>query len=398
VRSSGPNSPPPINRLTPKDSTSVRPPSNEGDGGGTGASSKATLSRELSDLLVELSIAMQKHAIYPPGHPLLDVAVDGVVNKLAHLLVNRSSLSLGIARRQLIIEGVGTDPEHPLLKELAGRLHKHGLGAIKITKGFARDELADALATIAVDPSRIARPLGDVAGTLSERWHHIRLYPLNYERLQLLYEGTDESEDRLRRPGSTKAAQLWVGMARAAMMLDDESEVDDKSLNPLAVAEAIDKRPQEQAYDQVIVGYLLQIAEELKRTGGQPESIELQKRISELVKQLSPASLQKLLQMGGDRAQRRQFLLNASQGMTVDAVVDLVQAASTEERQTISHSMMRLFSKLSRFAENDPDRARRANADASAREHISKMIAEWNLDDPNPTAYGKVLQQMALSG
>ena len=41
--------------------------------------SKATLSRELSDFLVELSIAMQKHAIYPGGHPMLVQAIDGVM-------------------------------------------------------------------------------------------------------------------------------------------------------------------------------------------------------------------------------------------------------------------------------------------------------------------------------
>jgi DNA polymerase III delta subunit len=79
-----------------------------------------------------------------------------------------------------------------------------------------------------------------------------------------------------------------------------------------------------------------------------------------MVKQLSPRALKKLLEMGGDLAQRRQFLLNASQGMTVEAVMDLVQAAATDSKQTISHSMMRLFSKLSKYAENDAEKLRDA--------------------------------------
>jgi hypothetical protein len=362
------------------------------------APTKAALSRELSDFLIELSIAMQKHAIYPSGHPLLNNTVDGVMRKIVSLLVDRDSLSIGIARRQLIIEGVGTDPNHPLLKELAGRLHKHNLGAVKFSQGLTREELGDALDTIAVDAGRDAQPLGDRATELSEKWANVRLYPLNYERLELLYEGKDaEGEAHIsRRGGSAKAAQLWVGMARAAMMLDENTEMDEKSSNPLVVAEAIDKnRQQEQAYDQVIVGYLLQIADELKKQGGTPEAIELQKRISELVKQLSPETLKKLLHMGGDMGQQRQFLLNASQGMTVEAVLDLVRASATDGRQTISHSMMRLFSKLSKYAETDDDPVRRANAESSVREHMQKLITEWNLDDPNPTAYGKVLQTMA---
>lgn len=360
----------------------------------------ATLSRELSDFLVELSIAMQKHAIYPVGHPLLNHAVDGVMRKIALLLVDRQSLSIGIARRQLIIEGVGTDPEHPLLKELAGRLHKHHLGAIKFSKGMEREELGDALSTIAVDPERSeGEALGDKADELSVRWANVRLYALNYERLQLLYEGNDtEGDIRVKRgAGNARAAQLWVGMARAAMMLDEDAELDSDAMNPLVIAEAIDKRQQEEAYDQVIVGYLLQIADELKKQDGGREALDLQKRISDLVKQLSPATLKKLLQMGGDHGQRRRFLLNASQGMTVDAVLDLVNASAADGKQSISHSMMRLFSKLSNYAENDSDAMRRAHAESSVREHMTKLISEWNLDDPNPTAYGRVLQHMASS-
>jgi hypothetical protein len=358
--------------------------------------SKATLSRELSDFLVELSIAMQKHAIYPVGHPLLNAAVDGVLRKIALLLVDRDSLAIGIARKQLIIEGVGTDPNHPLLKELSGRLHKNGLGAIKFSQGLTADDLRDALATIAVDPGRGGDPLGDKTDELNERWGSVRLFPLSYDRLQLLYEGRDsEGEDRIARSGSAKAAQLWVGMARAAMMLDPTAELNEEATSPHLVAEAIDSKQQEKAYDQVIVGYLLQIAEELKNNGGTPEALELQKRISDLVKGLSPAAIRRLLEMGGDEQQRRQFLLNASQGMTVEAVLDLVQATTTEGRQTISHSMMRLFSKLSKYAATDSDPMRRANAEASVREQMTKLISEWNLDDPNPTAYGKALQKLS---
>jgi hypothetical protein len=57
--------------------------------------------------------------------------------------------------------------------------------------------------------------------------------------------------------------------------------------------------------------------------------------------------------------------------------------------------MMRLFSKLSRFAENDSDAKRRAAADDNVREQMGKLINEWKLDDPNPTAYGKALQKLA---
>src|SRR5687767_10624071 len=234
----------------------MKPPAyldEEGGEGGFGANrTKATLSRELSDFLVELSIAMQKHAIYPAGHPLLNTAVDKVMKNVALLLVDRDSLSIGIARKQLIIEGVGTDPNHPLLKELSTKLHKHNLGAIKFSAGLTAEELADALSTIAVEPDRDDDPLGLHAEELSEKWQYVRLYPLNYDRLELLYAGNSvEGEERILKRGTPKSAQLWVGMARAAMMLDDDANLDAEAINPLMVAEAIDGRQAEKAYDQV---------------------------------------------------------------------------------------------------------------------------------------------------
>jgi len=70
------------------------------------------------------------------------------------------SLSIGVARRQLIIEGVATDPLNPVLKELAQRLHKHHVGALKFVRGIGRDELAEALAALALDPIRTEKPIG----------------------------------------------------------------------------------------------------------------------------------------------------------------------------------------------------------------------------------------------
>src|SRR2546422_9739134 len=86
------------------------------------APEKAALSRELADFLIELSIALHKHAMYPEGHPSLAPAAAGVTRRAEHLFEERTTLALGVARQQLVIEGVATDAKNPLLSELAGRL------------------------------------------------------------------------------------------------------------------------------------------------------------------------------------------------------------------------------------------------------------------------------------
>jgi hypothetical protein len=349
------------------------------------------LSRELADFLVEFSIALQKHAIYPTGHPLLTGAVDGVTRRLDSLLVDRMSLAIGVARRQLVIEGVATDPSHPLLQELAGKLHRHHLGAVKFSRGLDRVELADALATLGAEATRDAEPLGLKAAEVSARWNHVRIFPLTYDRLELLDQRPNEPKDESQMRAS-RAAELWVGLARAALMADAAN--DDAELEPSVVAKAIDEHAREQAYDQVIVGYLLQIAQEIKVTQGK-EAIALQRRVSNMVSALNPETLKRLLEMGGDVQQRRRFVLDAAQGMTVEAVVDLVKAAADAEGQAVSNSFIRMLSKLALHARADEEGGRRRLAEGALREQVVRLLGQWSEKDPNPQAYRLALERMS---
>ena len=359
----------------------------------------ATLSRELADFLVELSITLNKHAIYPQSHPLLDVAVDGVANRLAALFVgDRDSLSIGVARRQLIIEGVATDPSNPVLKELAQRLHEHHVGAVKFVRGIGRDELAQALAGLSADPVRSEKPIGLDTEHVGDLWPHVRFFPLTYDRLQLIEDDPTAQAPSAEQMKAGRGTQLWIGLARAALVSDTSDPAgptndadENSSLEPATVARAIDEHQREEAYDQVIVGYLLQIGEELRTAEG-PEAAGLQRRVSRLVGSLKESTLERLLEMGGDKAQRRKFLLDASQGVTVEAVIDLVKAASAAEGQTVSHSMLRMLSKLAHHPSSGGPRAR---TDPTLRDVMRRLVDDWTLDDPNPEAYRQALQTMS---
>ena len=81
----------------------------------------------MGEFLSELSIALHKHAMYPEGHPSLAPAAAGVARRAGDLLQERPTLSLGVARNQLIIEGVATDPKEfdpELVKAFTGMMRK----------------------------------------------------------------------------------------------------------------------------------------------------------------------------------------------------------------------------------------------------------------------------------
>src|SRR5690349_13581074 len=107
-------------RVTPEQSLSVPPDS--------GAHALATTQvpatgatgrdpqppRELSQFLMDMSIALHRRAMYPAGHPALQPALERLTRRAAALFENRPRFAVGIAPDQLVIDGVATDLKQPL--------------------------------------------------------------------------------------------------------------------------------------------------------------------------------------------------------------------------------------------------------------------------------------------
>ncbi len=64
------------------------------------AAQQASLSRELSEFLIELSIGVHRYAMYPAGYPSHEPVLDNIIRRLIELFVNRTSVSIGVAARQ----------------------------------------------------------------------------------------------------------------------------------------------------------------------------------------------------------------------------------------------------------------------------------------------------------
>jgi len=352
---------------------------------------KASLSGELSDFLIEFSAALQKHAMYPPGHPVLLPAAEAVFSRLSLLLSSHGSLSIGIAREQLIIEGVATDSSHALLRSLADRLHHHELGAITFAEGVSRPEIADILNLISEEPERTGRPLGREPDEVLKGRAHVRLSPVRYDSLKL--RGGSGTGGRERGGSAESRAHLWVGLAQAALAARMDAAAEAGAYDPAEVARAIDEQSGEQGYDQIIIGYMVQIADDLKDADPLEEN-SLRERFSELLGRLQPETLQRLLRMGGDVRQRQEFLDNAARGVAVDAVLELVTAAAEDRQSDISRWMMQLLGKMARHARAEGHSVR-YRADESLRDQVRLLLSGWKLENPNPSEYEQTLGRIS---
>jgi hypothetical protein len=348
---------------------------------------RVTLARDLSDLLVEFSLALGHQSAYPPGHPMLAAAAERLTHALTGVLARRSTLTLGIAKRQFVIDGVTTDPANGLLGNLAQRFHRHRVAALRFDRGITQGEITGLLAAIGTDPRREPGPLG-LQPPSARTWSNAEVYPAQYSRLELS-EGPADSENE-----SGTEVQLWLELARAALPDGTETDLAGSS-HPGVLAAAINRRIREVSYDQTVVSYLVRVAEEVA-VGETVEQAWLRRRLSRLIASLDPAALERLLQVGGTDIHRRKLVLAASQTLAADAVLKVIQAAGESSGRTISDNLMLLLGKLAQHAETGIPEVAPA-ADTALRENVGRLVSDWDLEDPNPEAYASVLQHMVRS-
>jgi hypothetical protein len=351
------------------------------------------LDHELSTFLIQLSAALQKSGAYPPAHPLVAVATEGVLANLSTLLEQRASLSIGIARTQLLIEGGASDPSQPVLRDLAQRLHRQQLGGLTFVQGVQLDELAGLLRYLGGDLARGQSTI-DVAGRAElQQWRHILLHPQAFDQLQLAAEGADEEVHE------AKLMRLWTELTSVALgraFGEEEVPEEESPSDAAAVARAIEAQPREPAYDRAVVRQLLALSREARSGKGAP-SLAVQRQLAELMRNLQPQTLVHLLTFAADAIQRRQLVREVSSTMPVAAVLELVRASAEATQQNISHSLLRMLSKLATNAEAGGGRESAA-ADETLREMMMELLEGWVLEDPNPTAYPGMLQSFSSAG
>jgi hypothetical protein len=327
--------------------------------------------------------------MYPGGHPSLALAERRVLERLTPLLRDKGQIAIGVAAEQLVVEGIATDSKNHLLRGLAQRLHDQRLAGFRLHTGITGDEITGFIERLAHDPKIPgAEPL-TIPGTTTTKWPHISAYRQSYERLELV-----EDEEALTDRKMPKAAQLWLALAQAAMMTEDGDAVGvDTDPNDIAKAINARSRASEQAFEQVVVGYLLQIAEELKASQSDDARV-LRARVSRLVRALSPDAIRRLLEMGGNLAHRYAFMNDAAEGMAVEAVLTLTMAAAEVQQKAISKPLLRLLIKLASHSRRGPVNVR-PTSDRAFRDNIHDLIDGWYLPDPTSADYAKVLDKLA---
>jgi hypothetical protein len=343
------------------------------------------LPRELTDFLVELANAINKHSMYPDGHPVLQTVAETMARTLGALFKERPAVAIGVSPTQLIVAGHSTDSSYGIMRDLAGRLHRRNIGAVKLYRGAEPGEIVEWLRVVARDSE--SAPDG---APRERRWPHIRMHPVSYSQLELIGGPGDGGGT------GSWAASLWMKLAGTALDATVDAE---EAASPDALARAIDARHGDAAYGQRITGELNDLLDACRARGG-AEAMALESRISRLIGAMAPETLERLVSLEPNEAERKRFVMEMSQAMAVDAVLDLVQAAANASGRSISPALVQLLSKMASYSQEGGAESR-GKAELAFRQQVRSLIEgweEWDHEDPTPTEYQRTLDRLAVAG
>jgi hypothetical protein len=337
---------------------------------------REALPLSVSACLTQLSVTLHKYRAYPVGHPMRVEARENTLRLLEAALSDRSTLRIGVARRQLLVDDQATDSGQPVLRELAERLHRRQIGAVVFRSGLTAEELEPAIDRLNANPR-----LGSVSPDWSVIGPHVELIALSYTSLALAPAGAAPA-------GGPSADELWTELARLAMVPDAQLGHGGSEL----VARAMAARGNDPAFWSSILPALERFG---RKSTAQPgaEGAEARRGLTALLDAIPRETLIAILGIKLDTPEGIARLLDASEWLALPALLDMIEEASKASGQSVSHFLLRLMRKLSERGGSSG--AGDAVADLGVREGIRSLLSGWTLADPNPWAHTQLLEQLS---
>lgn len=347
-------------------------------------------------LLTRFAGTLNRRRAYSPSHPIVVAAEEQLLEAATTALRGRSTLSIGIARNELLVDGELWDVKNGTARELANRLHRRGVGAMAIEAGLTLDDLREALTWLAREPGG-ANDVPPASGGL-----HITRTA--YDLLVL---------DDAIRDAQSAIASLWRTLAEvtgiyaerheqmaqdAAIaaeyaglpLLFDEEPAGDHGFDTDAILDALRDTITDDAVARRTAVALLELTNSGVSTTPQGRDL-IGEQLLTLLERLGHQSLRPLVKGLADGARQQQFVSEVVGVLPVSEAVTWLEVAATASEQQISHQMLRLMSKLSTVAVDRGDR----RSDTAFRDAAREIVKNWSLADPNPADHAALLDRIA---
>ena len=348
----------------------------------------------MQQFMMRFAGALNRRRAYAPTHPMVLAAEALWLDATQTALSHRSTLAIGVARHELLVDGVPYDARSSVARELAGRLHRRGVGSITFEAGLSIVDVRDALGWMAREPGG-----ADDTPPANGRLHITRTA---YDLLIL---------DDAIRDAQSAIASLWrvlaevtgiqpdlAAQAAAAMpeefaglpLIDEETPDGTIGFDTDAILTRLRDRLKESAVARRTAVALMELTNHGVATSDDGRAL-IGAQLLSLLERLGRAALNPIVKSLADTAAQQRFVSQTIDVLPIADAVSWLDTAAAANGQQISHSLLRLMSKLSTVAADRGDVA----SDSAFRDAARDLVDGWTLADPNPVQHVELLDRIA---
>ena len=312
---------------------------------------------------------------------MVAAADHALTSALQERLAVDPTLSLAVAKRDLLVNGERLAPPSAVAEQIASRLHRAGIGAVRFHHGVTREAVTEFLRLVTRRPTdpTIDQPLPELTGIAMGR--------LTYAELGL----ADERSLR------TETAQLWQTLAQRLLAAvgpdgradDSDDDGDDADSAPTRLGAALSHATRSEAAARQAFDALDGLADRVT-LAPHPVRDTIGERLQALLSATDQGAIVATLR-SASRGARARLVSNVVEVLPAAAVVRWLHAASQASGHDLSPHLLRLLSKMSVHF-----RGRRPDAEVDAlRETAKALVNGWELAEPNPEEHATLLDTLA---
>ncbi|GAB4165030.1 MAG: HEAT repeat domain-containing protein [Geothermobacteraceae bacterium] len=354
--------------------------------------------RVLTRFVYALNIARQHTLSYPDDHPLVRKSSLALTGLLENLLEFRDSLTLGIARDSLLVEGSVLEERNPVFRKLAGELFDRGVAALTFRSGLQTGELLRFLRLAVERPEQLQERGGLPQVCREVGLDHIDVLGIDYRSLGVTEEESIGASDADLE--EYKAASIWdrfVGGLVEGSLDPEGGETRTSNIDPRVVADYLSRKQQGgddnflASYEETITSFLRELDQEGRSHLHRTESME---KLGDFVSNLSPELRRQFLSSTFNTLERNEEIAEeVISHLSSDALFQALQDVN-DKRLTIPPTVMNLLGKLSQHAEAPTGDHEQILSSAELGEHLRSLFREDDPDRYVPGTYQHLLHSI----
>lgn len=343
--------------------------------------------REYTELLSRLHLALKNIQLYPSGHNLLQAKLADAYQALAHILLRKRRLFLGVARDTFTYAGSHIGEGSTACTAFAKVLSRHEIASISFSKGISQHSLLLFLKTVGVLPEQRATGTNILQEISSLNITHLQVELIDYSYFAHNVHGDADS-----------APLTWLTfsqkLASGVLEHSDEHKVTGsrpKAIAPKTLAATINK--QIGNHPQILQKFSSLLDQLLQQTPQQNATTSLGgQELSQIFSSLNPELREQFL-----KTTLRQCDKNIQTGNTekilgefsYSLVLDMLQQVN-KEQATISPALLNLIHKLS-----DVHFEVKGQTPTSITRQRESLLRQKNYDRQVSPAYQNSLQNLS---